>query len=113
MIPYRIELDGGFTAPVSTDRIISQGGNYYFDDDVTYELNCLIQLTLTTILAMKVTTMRLKTLSMSLKKVSVRLNAELIYTDSPRLIEIRDALRGTRDLPGTLEEIQDYVYPTD
>ena len=40
-----------------------------------------------------------------------QINAELTYVENPRLVEIRDLLRGARDLPGTEQEIIAVVYP--
>ena len=40
-----------------------------------------------------------------------QIQAELVFGPNERLVEIRDLLRGARDLPGTEEEITVVVYP--
>ena len=110
VVPYRIELDGGRTAPVSNERIISQGGNYYFDADVT-GAELFDTINPDDFPGYEGDRDEIENLKYVIEEGIRQINAELIYTDSPRLIEIRDALRGTRDLPGTLQQIQDYVYP--
>ena len=40
-----------------------------------------------------------------------QIQAELVFGPNERLVEIRDLLRGARDLPGTEEEITLVVYP--
>jgi len=110
VVPYRTEDFNEVVNYSEKNGIISQGGNFYCNRNITNNqlFEAFSDISIPDLESGDDEVVNLKYV---IETTSEKIDAELVYSNNERLVEIRDQLRAARNLPGTLEEIQDYVYP--